>query len=112
MPFIDVRLSVSISNKDELQEKLSLAVSNCFSKPSSYIMSAIQDNCDLWMGNKKALKGGYIAISSLGTINKNACNDLSKQICEILTNDYGIEPSNLYITYHPTELWSFRGMMF
>ena len=84
MPFIQAKLTVSIDNKDELQNKLSSLVSQCFAKPSTYIMSEIQDNCDLWMGNNKLEGGAYISISLLGSTTKQACNVLSQKICEVL----------------------------
>ena len=112
MPFIQAKLSVSIDNKDELQQKLSNAVSQSFSKPSAYIMSELQENCDLWMGNKKLEKGAYLSISLLGSTTKQACYELTEKICGILKQDYNIEGNNIYITYHPTELWGWNGMMF
>ena len=112
MPYIDAKLSISIDDKDKLQEKLSAMVSACFSKPTSYIMSSIQENASLWMGNKKLEKGAYLSISLLGSTTKQACALLSKQICDMLVSDYSLNSSNVYITYHPVELWSFMGSMF
>ena len=112
MPFIQAQLSISVDNKDELQQKLMNAVSDAFSKPTTYIMTQINDNCDLWMGGKKIDKGAYLAISLLGNTNKNACATLTQEICKILKTDYNIDGQNIYITYHPTELWGWNGMMF
>ena len=63
------------------------------------------------MGEKKIEKGAYISISLLGSASKSACQDLTRNICNILST-YGIVSSNVYITYHPTDLWGWNGSMF
>ena len=114
MPFIQVRLSVSIDNaqKNDLQEKLSNVVSIALSKPQAYIMSEISGDCSLYMNSKTLDSGAYISISLLGNTTKAACSDLTKKICDILSTDLGINPSQVYITYTPMELWGWNGMMF
>ena len=114
MPFIQVRLSVSLdgTQKNDLQGKLSNAVSAAFSKPQAYIMSEIEGGCSLFMNGKTLEKGAYISVSLLGNASKPACSDLTKTICDILSNDFGISGSSVYVTYHPTELWGWNGMMF
>lgn len=114
MPYIQARLSVNTDDtqKENLQTKLSKAVSASLSKPSAYIMTEIQDNCNLYMAERKLDKCAYISISSLGSISKNSCQTLTKAICDILQNDFEINAQNVYITYHPTDLWGWNNMMF
>ena len=112
MPFIEAKLSFQTEKQDELQLKLSDAVAKAFSKPSAYIMSNIEQNCSMWMGNKKPDKCVYIAISLLGNASKDACASLTKVICDFLKEDFNVESNNVYITYHPTDLWGWNGIMF
>ena len=35
-----------------------------------------------------------------------------KTICDILTDEYGLNGSNIYITFHPVDLWGWNGSMF
>lgn len=114
MPFIQAKLTLQLNEaqKDELQNKLSCLVSDIFSKPQAYIMSEVETNCNLYMANKNLEKGAYISISLLGSATKQACQLLTKSICEVLKNDLDIDGSNIYITYHPTDLWGWNSMMF
>ncbi|MGN0018037.1 MAG: phenylpyruvate tautomerase MIF-related protein [Candidatus Gastranaerophilaceae bacterium] len=114
MPFIQANLSVELndSQKNDLQEKLSNAVSSAFSKPTAYIMSEISCGKSLYMGGKKLEKGAYISIKLLGSATKPACQSLTKNICDILNTDYNIDESNIYVTYHPVDLWGWNGSMF
>lgn len=113
MPYIDAKVSVKLdeSQKNELQSKLTEAVSNVFAKPKTYIMANIEDGKSLYMAEKKLDKGAYISVSLLGSASKPACQNLTKNICDILTA-YGVEASNVYVTYHPVDLWGWNGMMF
>ena len=113
MPYIEAKLSVKLdeNQKNELQAKLSDVVSGAFSKPKAYIMTGIEDGKTLYMAEKKLDKGAYISVSLLGTASKSACQTLTKNICDILS-DYGIESSGVYVTYHPVDLWGWNGLMF
>lgn len=114
MPYIEAKLSIKLDEvqKDNLQKELSNAVSSAFSKPKSYIMTNIEDYKSLYMGEEKLEKGAYIVVRSLGSISKLSCQTATKTICDMLTNDYGLNGSQIYITYHPVDLWGWNGSMF
>ena len=114
MPYIEAKLSVKLdeSQKDDLQKKLTDVVSSAFSKPKSYIMTNIEDSKSIYMGGQKSEKGAYIVVRSLGSISKPACQIATKGICDTLTNDFGLNGSNIYVTYHPVDLWGWNGSMF
>lgn len=114
MPYIQARLSIKLDDnqKNDVQSKLTDVVSAAFSKPKNYIMTEIQDECSLYMAGNKVEKGAYISISLLGSAAKDKCNAVTQKVCDMLNSDYGISGSGVYITYHPTELWGWNGMMF
>lgn len=114
MPFIQVQLSLKINEnqKNDLQSKLTDVVAAGFSKPKMYIMSEIEDEKSLFMGGNKLEKAAYINISLLGSANKSACQNITKSVCDILSKDFDIEGNNVYVTYHPVDLWGWNGMMF
>ena len=114
MPYIEAKLSIKLddSQKDQLQTKLANAVSSAFSKPKSYIMTDIEDSKNLYMGGAKVEKGAYVTIRSLGSVSKPSCQTATKEICDILSDDYGLNGANIYITYHPVDFWGWNGSMF
>ena len=113
MPYIEAKLSVKLddSQKNALQAKLTEVVSSAFSKPKAYIMAEIEDGKSLYMAEKKLDKGAYISVSLLGSASRPACQNLTRNICDILSG-YGIDGSNVYVTYHPVDLWGWNGSMF
>ena len=114
MPYIEAKLSIELneSQKDELQAKLAGAVSSAFSKPNAYIMTNIEDDKSLYMGGAKVEKGAYIIVKALGSVAKPSCQTATKTICDMLTNDYGLNGSHIYVTYHPVDMWGWNGSMF
>ena len=114
MPYIEAKLSVKLDDnqKNDLQKKLSEAISLSFSKPKSYIMTIIEDSKSLYMGENKTEKGAYIAVRSLGSVSKPSCMAATRSICEMLVTDYGLSGANIYITYHPVDFWGWNGNMF
>ena len=113
MPYIEAKLSIELdeNQKNDLQAKLTDAVSAAFSKPKAYIMTGIEDGKSLYMAEKKLDKGAYISVSLLGSASKPACQALTKNICDVLSA-YGISGSSVYVTYHPVDLWGWNGSMF
>lgn len=114
MPYIEAKMSIKLdaSQKDDLQKKLTDAVSAAFGKPKAYIMANIEDDKALYMAERNLEKGAYITIRLLWTASKSACQGLTGEICDILQSDYGIPGANVYVTYHPADLWGWNGSMF
>ena len=114
MPYIEAKLSINLdeNQKSELQSKLADAVSSAFSKPKSYIMTNIESSKSLYMGGNKVEKGAYITVRSLGSVAKPSCQNATQAICNMLTDEYGLIGSNIYITYHPVDFWGWNGSMF
>ena len=114
MPYIDTKISFKLQDnqKEDLHKKLEDVIASAFSKPKSYIMTSIEDAVPLYMGGNQVEKGAYISVRSLGSISKFACQTATREICDILSADFGMDTSKVYITYHPVDLWGYDGSMF
>lgn len=114
MPYIEAKLSVKLNDaqKDDLQAKLTDVVSRAFSKPKAYIMTTIEDEKSIYMAGNKPEAAAYISVSLLGNAMKPACQDATKGICDVLAADFKISGSNVYVTFHPADLWGWNGSMF
>jgi phenylpyruvate tautomerase PptA (4-oxalocrotonate tautomerase family) len=114
MPCIEAKLSLKLTDgqKQNLQQELTTVVSDAFSKPKQYIMVNLADAQTLYLGENQLDKGAYIAISLLGAVAKPACQKATQEICRLLQKDFGIAGADVYVTYHPVELWGWNGSMF
>lgn len=113
MPYIEAKLSIKLDDnqKNELQSNLTDTVASAFSKPKAFVMVNIEDEKSLYMNSKKSDKGAYLSVSLVGSASKPSCQNLTKNICDILSG-YGIDSTNVYVTYHPVDLWGWNGSMF
>lgn len=114
MPYIQVKLSkiLNENQKEILQNQLTDVVASSFGKPKGFVMAGIEDCQDLYMGGKKLENGAYLSIKLLGNTSKPVCNQLTSAICQILAKELGTSGQNVYVSYHPVELWGWNGQMF
>lgn len=114
MPFIQAKLSVSATDeeKNNLNNELLNIISNNTGKPKSFIMTNIEDNQTIYMSNEKIDKAAYLSVSLLGSISKQTCGVITKEICDLLKQKFGIDGRYVYVSYHPVDLWGWNGQMF
>ncbi len=114
MPYLEAKFSAKLNDtqKDDLQKKLIETVSSAFAKPEQYIMINIEDGKTLYLGANKLPNGAYLSLRLLGDVSKSACQNATKEICRILQHDLDIDGADIYITYHPVDLWGWNGSMF
>ena len=113
MPFIDSKITVPVTSelKEEIKSELGKLITT-LGKTETYLMVGIEDAYDLWLGGKKLDKGAYVSVRLLGSASKPACQMSTKNICDILSSELGLDGSKIYVTYHPVDLWGWNGSMF
>ena len=113
MPFIDVRLTVPVT--DEQKESLKTAFGQAIGtlhKTESYLMVSVTGDVPLWLGGKKLEKGAYVAVSLYGSAPAASYDKMTGQLCEILQRQLGIPGGAVYVTYHPVADWGWSGSNF
>ena len=110
MPFIDSKVTVSLSaeQKDELKIQLGRAIS-LLGKPESFLMIGFEENYDLYMGGTKMDIGAYVAVSMFGNSSSASYENMTVEISRIFEEVLNIPPKNIYITYSPIEHWGWNG---
>lgn len=115
MPFVDARISVTLTDaqKEAIKAELGKAVS-VFGKGESFLMVGISDNYDLWLGGNKLEQGAYVSFSMIGDTPDVGCQEFSAKLCDILERQAGIPGSNVYVTFHPMDhsRWGWNGSTF
>lgn len=113
MPFIDSKITVSVSEekKESLKTKLGQAVS-IIGKPESYLMVGIDDNYSLYFAGQKVEKGAYVSVSLFGNSTSAAYEQMTAKICDILEEELGIPGNKVYVTYQGVKDWGFDGRNF
>ncbi|MCI9048079.1 MAG: hypothetical protein HFG71_12560 [Hungatella sp.] len=113
MPFIDSKITVSVSKekKEEIKAKLGQAIGTLH-KSENYLMVGIESDYDLWMAGKKLEKGAYVSVSLYGSASPEDYDRMTAKICDILKEELGIPGSSVYVTYHPVPDWGWNGRNF
>lgn len=115
MPFVDARISVTLSDsqKEAIKAEFGKAVSS-FGKGEGFLMVGIADGYDLWLGGRKLDQGAYVSFSMIGDTTDAGCQEFSAKACDILERNAGIPASNVYLTFHPMKgsRWGWNGGTF
>ena len=110
MPFIDSKITVPVSaeTKEEIKTELGRLIATLH-KSEAYLMVGIEDQYDLWLGGKKLEKGAYVSVSLYGSASAADYDQLTGQICKLLSDKLGIPGSAVYVTYHTVSDWGWNG---
>ena len=110
MPFINSKVSVSLSQEKEteLKSRLGQAIS-LLGKTENYLMVGFEDNYDLYLGGNKLEKGAFVSVSLYGNASSSAYDQMTGEICAILSDELGIPGSNVYVTYQGVKDWGWNG---
>ena len=113
MPFIDSKITVSLTPEKEesIKAKLGEAI-QILNKSETYLMVGFEDNYDLYMGGSKLDKGAYVSVSLFGQASPSAYSEMTKVICDILSEELSIPGNQVYVTYHGVNAWGWNGSNF
>lgn len=113
MPFIDSKITVSLTPEKEesIKAKLGEAI-QILNKSETYLMVGFEDNYDLYMGGSKLDKGAYVSVSLFGQASPSAYSEMTKVICDILSEELSIPGNQVYVTYHGVNYWGWNGAIF
>lgn len=100
MPTIILQTSVKCTEeqKHTLAKELSKICAAQLNKPEMYVMSIINDDATVYFGGS-AKRAAMLDVSSVGNLGPNINTAFSKAICEFLSKNINIDPSNIYINF-------------
>lgn len=110
MPFIDCKITQTLTpeKKEMLKTKLGKSIS-IMHKPESYLMVGIADGYDLYFAGKKLENGAYVGVKLFGKPSAGDCEKMTAAVCELLSDELGIDGSRVYVTYQGIADWGWNG---
>jgi len=111
MPFINSKVSVSISDEQEkeLKSRLGQAISLIPGKSESWLMTGFEDNYHLYFKGDNSQPIAFVEVKVFGKENPSAFNALTAEICKIFNEVVGIAPDHIYIKYEAVANWGWNG---
>jgi phenylpyruvate tautomerase PptA (4-oxalocrotonate tautomerase family) len=114
MPYIDSKVSVSISKEKEMELKTRLgkAIECIPGKSESWLMTGFQDNYHLYFRGDDSEPMAFVEVKILGAENKEAFNKLTGEIATIFNDVLGIAKDHIYVKYEAVANWGWNGANF
>lgn len=114
MPFINIRTSVAVS--DEKEKKLIGGINEIIGifpgKSPQWLMTEINSSCNLCFGEKNNEPVAFVDVKIYGKQESDSYSEFTEKITQILNQELGINPSNLYVCYVETYHWGYNGSNF
>ena len=109
MPYINVSTSVKVNDKDKLLEDISILISSLTNKSRRFVMTKIDDNCQMHFGDETP--SCFLEIKSIGSLNPS---EMVKPISDFVYEKMGITMDRIYISFQdvPASLWAWNGRTF
>ncbi len=111
MPFIDSKVSVTISEEQEkeLKTRLGQAITLIPGKSESWLMTGFEDNYHLYFRGDNSQPIAYIEVKIYGSENPTAFDALTGEITKIFNEVLGIAPDHIYVKYEAVKNWGWNG---
>ena len=109
MPYINVSTSAKVEDKGKLLEELTILISSLTKKSRSFVMTKIDDNCQMYFDDERP--SCFLEIKSIGSLNPS---EMAKSISDFVHEKMGIPIDRIYISFEdvPASLWAWNGKTF
>ncbi|MDF2944854.1 MAG: hypothetical protein K0S01_3712 [Herbinix sp.] len=110
MPFINTKTNVEISKGKEviIKQKLGKAIELIPGKNEDGLMVSFEDRCSLYYKGESDKPIAFVEVMILGSSTKDAYQNLSEAITNILFEELSIAPEQIYIRYEETQYWAWN----
>lgn len=114
MPYIDVKLSKSITREQEeaVKTDLGAAIASFPGKTEQWLMIGFSDNVRLWFQGNDNAPSAMVEVSVLGMITTDSCEKMTELICTSFEKHLGISPERTYVKYQAVSDWGWNNINF
>lgn len=114
MPFINTKTNVTISKDKEevIKQKLGKAIELIPGKSESWLMLSFEDQRSLYFKGQSDKAIAFVEVKLFGSASKGAYNKLTAAVTDILKEELGIAPDQIYVKYEEVSNWGWNGSNF
>ncbi len=114
MPFIDSKISISITKEQEaeLKSRLGQAIALIPGKSESWLMTGFEDDYHLYFRGDNSQPAAFVDVSVYGRPDSAAFSRLTGEIARIFGEVLGISADHIYVKYSTTGDWGYDGRNF
>ena len=113
MPYIKAKTSVAVSPQQEqtLKAKLGQAITK-LGKGEAWLMVEVEDNCRLWFRGENSEGIAYVEVALFGKASADQYDEMTKAVCEIVSDTLGISGEEIYVKYEEVSHWGYNSFNF
>lgn len=114
MPYIDVKLTKSISDAEAaaLKSELGKMIEVFPGKNESWLMCNIEDERNIWFKGDNSEDSAFVEVKLFGSVRGEAADKFTGLQCDYLENTLSIPSSRTYIRYEGGTDWGWNGSNF
>lgn len=114
MPYIDVKITKSISDaeKTALKAELGNAISLFPGKNEAWLMCNIESDRTMWFRGENTADCAFVEVKLFGGVDKKASEKFTSELCDYFSSNLSISPSEVYIRYEGGTDWGWNGNNF
>ncbi len=111
MPYIKLTTSAKVAPQtaESIKAAFGKAIENFPGKSEQWLMVAIADNTPMWMRGDNSADTAMVDVELLGSVNAQASNKMTADVCAILEKNLGIAPDRVYVKYTGYSDWGWNG---
>lgn len=111
MPFINVKTNKTIPAEQSLKAKLGQAITAIPGKSEGWLMIALEPEVKMYF--KGSDEGcAMVQVSIYGSASSAAKQDMTGRVTDILTEELGLKPDRIYVSYTDVPDWGWNGNNF
>lgn len=110
MPYIDVKLTKSISDaeKTELKAELGNAISLFPGKTEAWLMVNIEDGKSMWFKGENSEACAFVEVKLFGSVDKNGSEKFTEELCSYFSSKLSVSPDKVYVRYEGGTDWGWN----
>lgn len=111
MPYIDSKVTVSLSDNDKeyLKKELGKIVEDIPGKSEKFLMLGFQDKYSLYFKGKKLDYGAFVEVKFFGGVPEDSLKKVTKEICSLYSKELKIPPNSIYVKFEEVDNWGWNG---
>lgn len=114
MPYIDVKVSVSLSaqQREAVKADLGKAIAIIPGKAEQYLMVNLDGDCNLYYQGNQSAPTAFAEVKLLGAAGREVYTRMTEAVCELFNRELGIPPERTYVVYTEYTHWGCNGTNF
>lgn len=114
MPYIEAKVSCKLTEEKviSLKEAFGKAIELIPGKNEGWLMVNIEDGKNMFFKGNRDSDTAHISVSIFGKASSKAYDDLTNELCSLVSEIIGISPDRTYITYSEYDKWGWNNMNF